>query len=152
MQATLDRWCRRCLIAGAVTAVLAAAGCGGSSGSGAASAPSSPAAHAPSGAAAHAPSGSGSGQQVTIMGNNSLRFGPMTVHVHTGKVRITLKDMGAYPHNLVIPKLKVTSATVTGDPGGTQISFTVNFARPGRYAFHCQYHASEGMVGVFVVS
>jgi len=141
-------------MAGAVTAALAAAGCGGSSGSGAASAPSSPAAQAPSGAAAHAPSGSGSGsgQQVTIMGNNSLRFGPMTVHVHTGKVRITLKDMGAYPHNLVIPKLKVTSATVTGDPGGTQISFTVNFARPGRYAFHCQYHASEGMVGVFVVS
>ena len=137
-------------MAGAVTAALAAAGCGGSSGSGAASAPSSPAAQAPSGAAAHAPSGSG--QQVTIMGNNSLRFGPMTVHVHTGKVRITLKDMGAYPHNLVIPKLKVTSATVTGDPGGTQISFTVNFARPGRYAFHCQYHASEGMVGVFVVS
>ena len=141
-------------MAGVVTVALAAAGCGGSSGSGsgATSAPSSPAAHAPSGAAAHAPSGSGSGQQVTIMGNNSLRFGPMTVHVHTGKVRITFKDMGAYPHNIVIPKLKVTSATVTGDPGGTQISFTVNFARPGRYAFHCQYHASEGMVGVFVVS
>ena len=77
---------------------------------------------------------------------------PMTVHVHTGKVRITLKDMGAYPHDIVIPELKVTSRTVTGDPGGAQVTFTVNFAHAGRYPFHCQYHASSGMVGVFVVS
>ncbi|HEY3952491.1 MAG TPA: cupredoxin domain-containing protein [Streptosporangiaceae bacterium] len=91
-------------------------------------------------------------QQVTIMGNNALRFAPMTVHLHTGKVRITLQDSGAYPHNIVIPALHVTSATVTGDPGGARISFTVTFARPGRFAFSCQYHASAGMTGVFVVS
>jgi plastocyanin len=42
--------------------------------------------------------------------------------------------------------------TVTGDPGGGQVSFTVTFARPGNYAFHCQYHASAGMAGTFVVS
>jgi plastocyanin len=65
-------------------------------------------------------------------------------------VRITLKDMGAYPHNIVIPGLEVTSATVTGDPGGAQVSFTVTFAHAGRYSFHCQYHASAGMTGVFV--
>ena len=76
----------------------------------------------------------------------------MMVRVRTGTVRITLKDMGAYPHNLVIPALGVTSATVTGDPGGTQVSFTVHFAHPGHYPFHCQYHASAGMTGVFVVS
>jgi plastocyanin len=92
------------------------------------------------------------GQQVTIEGTNSLRFAPMTVHVHTGTVRITLKDMGAYPHNLVIPSLNVTSPTVTGDPGGARARFTVTFGHPGRYAFHCQYHQSAGMTGVFVVS
>jgi plastocyanin len=89
---------------------------------------------------------------VTITGTNSLRFSPMLVHVHTGTVRITLMDMGAYPHNIVIPALGVTSASVTGDPGGGQVSFTVTFAHVGRYAFHCQYHASVGMTGVFAVS
>jgi plastocyanin len=145
---TLAGLWRRCLIAGAITAGLALAGCGGSG----ASAPASSVTHAQSGSAAHAQSGSGAGQQVTITGTSSLRFTPMMVHVHTGKVRIILTDMGAYPHNLVIPALGVTSATVTGDPGGMRVSFTVTFAHVGRYAFHCQYHASAGMTGVFVVS
>lgn len=91
-------------------------------------------------------------QHVTITGNDSLRFAPMMVRLHTGTVRITLKDSGAYPHDLVIPALHVTSPTVTGAPGSTQVSFTITFTRPGRYAFHCRYHASVGMAGTFVVS
>ena len=86
------------------------------------------------------------------MGTNSLRFMPATVHVRTGTVRITLMDMGAYPHNIVIPSLKVTSATVTGDPGGGTVTFTVTFRHPGSYPFYCQYHQSAGMTGMFVVS
>jgi plastocyanin len=86
------------------------------------------------------------------VGNSSLRFSPMTVRVHTGSVRITLKDMGSYPHNIVIPGLGVTSQTVSGDPGSTEVSFTVTFKHQGRFPFHCQYHQSAGMVGVFVVS
>jgi plastocyanin len=89
---------------------------------------------------------------VTITGTSKLRFMPMTVHVHTGTVRITLRDMGSYPHNIVIPALHKTSATVTGDPGGNSQTFTVTFSRAGHYAFHCQYHESAGMTGVFVVS
>jgi plastocyanin len=91
-------------------------------------------------------------QHVVITGTNMLRFTPMTIHVRTGTVRLTLKDMGAYPHDVVIPALGVTSTTVTGDPGSDSASFTVTFKHPGRYPFHCQYHASAGMVGVFVVS
>jgi plastocyanin len=91
-------------------------------------------------------------QAVTISGTNALRFAPMTVRLHTGTVRITLMDTGAYPHNIVIPALGVTSPTVTGDPGGTRVSFTVTFTRPGRYAFQCQYHASADMTGTFVVT
>jgi plastocyanin len=143
METKLTGLLRRGMIAAAIAAALAVAGCGGSS------APSASAAQTPT---THAPAGSASGQQVTITGTNALRFTPMTVHVHTGKVRITLKDMGAYPHDIVIPELKVTSRTVTGDPGGAQVTFTVTFAHAGRYAFHCQYHASAGMTGVFVVS
>ena len=89
---------------------------------------------------------------MVITGTSGLRFSPMTVHVHTGTVRITLKDMGAYPHNIVIPGLHFTSATVTGDPGGATTSFTVRFPHSGRYPFQCQYHASAGMVGVFIAS
>ncbi len=95
---------------------------------------------------------SAAGQQVTIVGTNSLRFAPMVVRLHTGTVRITLMDMGAYPHNVVIPALGITSPTVTGDPGGTQVSFSVTFTRPGSYPFHCQYHQTAGMTGTFVVS
>jgi plastocyanin len=91
-------------------------------------------------------------QRVTIDGTNMLRFGPATVHLHSGRVVITLKDTGAYPHNLVIPALGVTSPTVTGDPGGTSVTFTVTFPKPGSYPFHCQYHQSAGMTGTFVVS
>ena len=163
METKITGLLRRGMTAGAVAAALAVAGCGGSStpSSSAAQTPAThgpathaPATHAPAthGPATHAPASSASGQQVTITGTNSLRFSPMTVHVHAGKVRITLMDMGAYPHNIVIPELKVTSPTVTGDPGGAQATFTVTFAHPGRYAFHCQYHASAGMTGVFVVS
>ena len=124
--------------AGAVLAGLAVAGIAGCGATGTAAGPASRTA--------------GAGQQVTITGTDALRFGPMTVRLHTGTVRITLADAGAYPHNVVIPALGVTSPTVTGDPGGTRVSFTVTFTRPGRYAFRCQYHASAGMTGTFVVS
>jgi plastocyanin len=98
-----------------------------------------------------APVAAGS-QQVTITGNSLLRFAPMRLRLHPGTVRITLKDSGAYPHNIVIPALHLTSPSVTGGPGSTQVSFTVTFRHAGTYAFRCQYHASAGMVGTFVVS
>ena len=158
METKLTGLLRRGMIAAATAGALAVAGCGGS-GAPSGSAAQTPATHAPGTSApgtsapgTSAPAGSASGQQVTITGTNSLRFSPMTVHVHAGRVRITLMDMGAYPHNVVIPRLGVTSQTVTGDPGGGRVSFTVTFAHPGRYPFHCQYHASSGMAGVFVVS
>ncbi len=129
------RWPGGLAVAGGLVAGLAVTGFAGNG------APASPPARAVAG-----------GQQATITGNNSLRFVPMRVRLHTGRVRITLKDSGAYPHNIVIPALHVTSPTVTGDPGGTQTSFTVTFSHPGSYRFYCQYHQSAGMTGTFVVS
>jgi len=132
-------------VAALALAAVTAAGCAASS-----AAPGS--AGAPPGSAGQASPAAAGQQQVTIEANNSLRFAPMTVHIRTGPVRITLKDMGAYPHNLVIPGLKITSPTVTGSPGGTTARFTVTFPHRGRYPFHCQYHQSAGMAGMFVVS
>jgi plastocyanin len=106
----------------------------------------------PANAAVAGPAAASGGQQVTITGNNMLRFSPATLHVHTGKVRITLVDSGAYPHNIVIPALHFTSASVTGDLGGTRVVFTVTFAHPGRYRFFCSYHVSAGMIGTFIVT
>ena len=128
----------RFLAAGAVAAAVALVGCGSS-----APGPGSAAATSPAAATA---------QHVTITGTSTLRFSPMTVHVRAGTVIIKLADMGAYPHNIVIPSLHVTSKTVTGDPGGADVTFTVKFPHAGRYAFHCQYHQSAGMTGVFVVA
>jgi plastocyanin len=147
-------WLRGMLAAGAALTALGIAGCGSSAPPAASSpAPAGSATSSSPASSSPASTGGAAGEQaVTITGNSALRFSPMTVHVHTGKVRITLKDMGAYPHNIVIPSLKVTSATVTGDPGGLQKTFTVTFPHPGRYVFKCQYHASSGMVGAFVVS
>ena len=108
--------------------------------------------HGTAAPASPSPAAAAGTQQVTIVGNNSLRFAPMKVHLHTGTVRITLKDSGAYPHNIVIPALHVTSPSVTGTLGGAQVSFTVTFSHAGSYPFQCQYHASAGMAGTFVVS
>jgi plastocyanin len=151
MQSKLTgRW-RAALAAGAIAALAAVAGCGSSTPAATGSpAASPPAATRPAGSAGS--SGSAASQQVTLTGTSGLRFTPMTVHVQAGTVRVTLKDMGAYPHNVVIPALGLTSKTVTGDPGSSSVSFTVTFKHPGHYAFHCQYHQSAGMVGVFVVS
>jgi plastocyanin len=148
MESKLTRRWQRGLGAGAIAGVVTLAGCGGSS---------SPAASGSGSAGSAGSSASGgaaaaAGQHVTIVGNSSLRFSPMTVHLHTGTVKITLKDMGSYPHDIVIPALGVTSKTVTGDLGSGSVSFLVTFHHQGRYPFHCQYHQSAGMVGVFVVS
>ena len=133
----------------ATSALLLSAG--GSAGA-ASSRPAGDAHHGPAAQATAGKAKAPSLQHVTIVGTNQLQFKPPIVHLHVGRVEITLKDAGAYPHNIVIPALHVTSSSVTGDPGGTTIHLIVRFPRKGRYPFHCQYHQSAGMVGTFVVS
>jgi plastocyanin len=147
VRSRLSRRHQAAAIAAAIAA-LAIAGCSGSAtASGAGSSSSSPAASPPA-----SPSSASAGQHVTLAGTNGLKFTPMTVHVKTGTVRITLTDQGAYPHNLVIPTLHIKSSTVSGTPGENHTTVTVRFPHPGRFSFYCQYHRSSGMTGVFVVS
>lgn len=135
------------LVAVAPILALGLAACGGSATAGSSGASSSSAASAASSGGSAAAVAS-----VRIVGNNALRFVPMRVHVRVGRVRITLVDDGAYPHNVQVPSLGFTSPTVTGDPGQGQTTFTIDFPHPGTYAFRCQYHYTAGMVGTFVVS
>lgn len=90
-------------------------------------------------------------QLVTLHVTDRLRFTPDIISVHPGKVRVTLVDDGSYPHNFSIPSLHVTSPTVSGNPGQTSATTTLNLTKPGSYEFVCTFHASAGMHGEIVV-
>jgi plastocyanin len=118
----------------AATAFTATA-CGGSSGS-----------H-PATAAADATAGPDGVQQVTIDTTDGFRFAPDTIHAHIGKLRIVLTDSGNYPHNISFASLHATSATVSGNAGRKQATFTITLTRAGTYSFVCTFHSSAGMKG-----
>jgi plastocyanin len=91
-------------------------------------------------------------QQVTISTTDQFRFAPTAIRAHVGTLRIVLTDQGSYPHNIAFPALHATSATVSGNLGQRQTTFTVSFAHPGVYEFVCTFHSSAGMRGRVVVS
>ena len=62
-----------------------------------------------------------------------------------------LRDAGAYPHNLSIPDLRVTSTTVTGSLGKQSTTLRLTVSRPGTYRFICTYHSQAGMTGTLTV-
>jgi len=97
-------------------------------------------------------SGSSSAQEVTIKATNAFRFEPARVTAHTGVVKVTLVDVGAYPHNLSVSELPHTSATVTGGLGKDTTQFSLTFNHAGTYNFFCTYHSSAGMRGQFIIS
>lgn len=90
-------------------------------------------------------------QQVTINATSSFRFDPSTITARTGRLKVTLVDVGAYPHNLSVGQLHTTSDTVTGGAGKSTTTFTLTFNHPGTYGFFCTYHSSAGMRGQFVI-
>jgi hypothetical protein len=63
-------------------------------------------------------------QEVTIKTTNDFRFDPPTVTAHTGKVKVTLVDVGSYPHNLAVAAMHFTSDTVTGGPTRSNVRST----------------------------
>lgn len=89
--------------------------------------------------------------KITIKADDQLMFTPAVVTTTVGTLTVRLVNSGSYPHNLVVPALHVTSATVSGDPGSTSTTVTLHFTKPGRYPFECVYHAAAGMRGTFIV-
>ena len=123
-----------------------ATACGGSSGHSATGQMSS------GGAAVNAMKGSDGVQQISINTTDQFRFAPMTIRAHVGKLRITLTDHGAYPHNISFPSLHTTSSTVSGNPGQQQTTITITFTHTGSYEFLCTFHSSAGMKGHVTVT
>jgi plastocyanin len=130
----------------AASPLLAAAACGGSASTGA-TAPKQAA--VPSADASMSADGV---QQITIDTTDTFRFLPANIRAHVGKLRIVLTNHGSYPHNISFPTLHATSATVTGNPGQQQTTFTVTLDHAGSYDFVCTFHSSAGMKGQVTVS
>lgn len=107
---------------------------------------------APHGGTTATATGAASMQQITVHTTDKLRFEPATIAVHQGTVQITLVNEGSYPHNISVPDLHVTSATVSGSPGQQSTTTTFTFNHPGTYRFVCTFHASAGMRGQIVVT
>ena len=90
-------------------------------------------------------------QVITIDTTNALRFSPAIIDAHVGTVRVTLHNIGSYPHNISVTSLHRTSSSVSGDLGAQTTTTTFTFTKPGTYAFICTYHYTAGMRGKFVI-
>ena len=89
---------------------------------------------------------------VTITGTDEFRFTPARVTVHSGEVTLRLAASGSYPHNVSIPQLHQTSATVGTAPGSARSALLrLRNVRPGVYRFICTFHSKAGMTGELVV-
>jgi len=88
-------------------------------------------------------------QQVSIDGNDKLRFVPSVIQAKTGKLAVTLHNAGQTNHILGFDALGADTGNVGGGSSKT-VTFTVT--TPGTYTFVCSYHRDAGMVGRLVVS
>ena len=89
---------------------------------------------------------------VTITGTDQFRFTPARVTVHSGDVTLRLAAAGSYPHNVALPQLHQTSATVGTAPGNARSALLqLHDVRPGVYRFLCTFHNKAGMTGELVV-
>ena len=82
---------------------------------------------------------------------DDFRFSPTHLELARGSDTIVLRNAGAYPHNISVPDLHVTSRTVTGSLGKQSTTLRLTADRPGTYRFLCTYHDQAGMTGTLVV-
>jgi plastocyanin len=92
-------------------------------------------------------------QQITITTGVDLRFHPSTIVVHSGRVRLTLKnvptDGGGPPHNINFAGLPAGNVPLTSSGESQSVSFVA--PSPGTYNFVCTIHAAQGQTGKMIV-
>lgn len=82
-----------------------------------------------------------------MVGGDEYMFSPKAISLTKGEtVKITFKNMGKLPHNLIITELGVSTKTIAG---GQEESITVTADKTGMYAFFCSVsnHRQLGMEG-----
>jgi plastocyanin len=94
---------------------------------------------------------SSTSHQAVVTADDDFRFSPAHIELPRGRNTIVLRNAGAYPHNLSIPDLHVTSTTVSGSLGKQDTTMRLTVSRPGSYRFLCTYHDQAGMTGTLVV-
>lgn len=89
-------------------------------------------------------------QKVTVTADE-FSFRPKEITVRSGKVELTIRNVGSYAHSIaiVLPGREEKSPTILKQKTGT---FTVDL-EPGEYEFYCYQdgHREEGMVGRLTV-
>ncbi|MDO8503901.1 MAG: cupredoxin domain-containing protein [bacterium] len=89
-------------------------------------------------------------REIVITGNE-YSFSPSTIDLSSGEtVKLTFKNTGAMPHNLMIPDLGVSTKTIAG---GASDSVLVKAEKTGSFTFYCGVagHRALGMEGTTVV-
>ena len=73
-----------------------------------------------------------------------FKFVPKTITVSVGET-VTWSNNGQSPHT-------VTGASFNSGNLNPGQSFSHTFSAPGTFAYHCQYHVQQGMVGTVIVT
>ncbi|MBI4059148.1 cupredoxin domain-containing protein [Candidatus Microgenomates bacterium] len=92
----------------------------------------------------------GAVQEIEVSGSE-YKFTPRTLVFTKGeKVKLTFKNMGKMPHNLMIPELNVATDTIAGGET-TTVEFTPG--ESGSFAMFCSVgnHRALGMEGMMEV-
>jgi plastocyanin len=92
--------------------------------------------------------GAGGVQEITVTGDDQLRFAPSVIHAKPGILRITLKTIGGTPHDLEVRPMKQSTGLVGS---GEQRAVEVRLDR-GSYEFVCTFHVASKMVGSITVA
>jgi plastocyanin len=83
-------------------------------------------------------SGKASGANTVTLKAKDFSYTPTAVDVKQGKVTFTVDNGGSVEHNLTVAGLKINKDVEAGETA----SVTVD-AKPGTYAFHCEYHPTK---------
>jgi plastocyanin len=80
-------------------------------------------------------------QTVTVVSNDEIEFEPDTVQAQVGVLRLTHRNGGSIPHNLVFEDDALGGTETLS--GGKQEVLTLTFSKPGTYDFVCTIHSGQ---------
>lgn len=89
-------------------------------------------------------------REVTVSGNE-YSFSPSSLTLTKGEtVKVTFKNIGTLPHDLIIDELGVATKTLKG---GEMDTVTITADKAGTYKFYCSIgnHRAQGMEGTATV-